>query len=54
MKLYYSRGTRSLAPHIVAREAGLDIELEKVDLKSKKTAERPAVQTALGEEDGSS
>ena len=26
-----------VAPHIAAREAGLDLALEKVDLKSKKT-----------------
>ncbi len=37
MKLYYAPGTCSLAPHIVAREIGLEIELEKVDLKSKRT-----------------
>jgi len=34
MKLYYSPGACSLSPHIVAREAGLDVELEKVDTKS--------------------
>ncbi len=38
MKLYYSPGACSLAPHIVAREAGIALQLEKVDLKSKKTA----------------
>jgi glutathione S-transferase len=38
MKLYYSPGACSLSPHIVAREAGISIELEKVDLKAKKTA----------------
>jgi glutathione S-transferase len=38
MKLYYSPGACSLAPHIVAREAEVPIELEKVDLKSKTTA----------------
>ena len=38
MKLYYAPGACSLAPHIVAREAGLPIELEKVDLGAKKTA----------------
>lgn len=37
MKLYYSPAACSLAPHIVAREAGLAIELEKVDLAAKKT-----------------
>lgn len=34
MKLYYSPGTCSLSPHIVAREAGLPIELVKVDIRS--------------------
>ena len=34
MKLYYSPGACSLSPHIVAREAGLDVSLVKVDLKS--------------------
>jgi glutathione S-transferase len=38
MKLYYSPGACSLSPHIVAREAGIPIELEKVDLAAKKTA----------------
>jgi glutathione S-transferase len=38
MKLYYSPGACSLSPHIVAREAGIDIELEKVDMGKKKTA----------------
>jgi len=38
MKLFYSPGACSLSPHIVAREAGLDVALEKVDTKSKKTA----------------
>jgi glutathione S-transferase len=31
MKLYYSPGACSLAPHIVASEAGIDLQLEKVD-----------------------
>ena len=38
MKLYYSPGACSLSPHIVARETGIPIELEKVDLGAKKTA----------------
>lgn len=38
MKLYYSPGACSMAPHIVAREAGHKIDLEKVDIPAKKTA----------------
>lgn len=38
MKLFYSPGACSLASHITARELGLDIQLEKVDLGTKKTA----------------
>ena len=37
MKLYYSPAACSLSPHIVANEAGIPIELEKVDLASHKT-----------------
>jgi glutathione S-transferase len=37
MKLYYSPGACSLSPHIVASEAGIPIELEKVDLAQHKT-----------------
>jgi len=35
MKLYYAPGACSLSPHIVAREAGLDLQLEKVDTGTK-------------------
>ena len=37
MKLYYAPGACSLSPHIIAREAGVEIELEKVDLTTHKT-----------------
>lgn len=33
MKLYYATGTCSLAPHIVAIEAGIALELERVDIR---------------------
>ncbi len=38
MKLYYSPGACSLSPHIIAREAGIELALEKVDTKTKRTA----------------
>lgn len=37
MKLYYSPGACSLAPHIVACEAHIALELEKVDITTKRT-----------------
>ena len=36
MKLYFSPGACSLSPHIVANEAGIPLELVKVDLKTHK------------------
>lgn len=33
MKLYYALGTCSLSPHIVAREAGIPLDLERVDIR---------------------
>ncbi len=38
MKLYYSPGACSLSPHIVANEAGIPLDLVKVDTKSKTIA----------------
>jgi glutathione S-transferase len=35
VKLFYSPGACSLSPHIVATEAGIPLELVKVDLKTK-------------------
>jgi glutathione S-transferase len=37
MKLYFTPGACSLAPHIALREAGLNFDLEQVDLGTKKT-----------------
>lgn len=61
MKLYFSPGSSSLAPHIALREAGLAFELERVNLKTRKTAgdadftriNRKGYVPALQFEDGS-
>jgi glutathione S-transferase len=37
MKLYYAPGACSLSPHIVSLEAGVPVDLVKVDLKQHKT-----------------
>ncbi len=37
MKLYFTPGACSLAPHIVLEELGFSYEVEQVDLKTKKT-----------------
>jgi glutathione S-transferase len=38
MKLFYAPGACSLSPNIVAREAGIELRLEKVDTKTKTVA----------------
>ena len=60
MKLYYSPGACSLAPHIAAREAGIPVELKKVDLKAKQVEGSDYKQVngkgyvpAIGLDDGS-
>ena len=35
MKLYFTPGTCSFSPHIALREAGVEVELVKVDLKTR-------------------
>ncbi|CAI2936687.1 glutathione transferase GstA [Aminobacter niigataensis] len=35
MKLYYATGTCSLSPHIVALEAGISLDIERVDIFKK-------------------
>lgn len=37
MKLYYSPGACSLSPHILAHEAGITLDLVKVDIAAKQT-----------------
>lgn len=37
MKLFYSPGACSLSPHIVSREAGVPIDIVRIDNKAKKT-----------------
>ncbi|MGH8308310.1 MAG: glutathione transferase GstA [Steroidobacteraceae bacterium] len=38
MKLYFGQGACSLAPHIALREAGLEFETVKVDIRTKATS----------------
>lgn len=39
MKLYFAPGTCALAPHIVIREAGMNVELVRVDIRAHTTAD---------------
>jgi glutathione S-transferase len=39
MKLYYWPGACSLSPHIVSREAGIDLQLAELDRGERKTAD---------------
>lgn len=39
MRLYYAPGACSLAPHIVVREAGLDVALDKVSFGADRSTE---------------
>lgn len=38
MKLFYAPGACSLSPHIALKEAGVPHQIEKVDLRARKTA----------------
>ncbi len=48
MKLYYSPGACSMSPHIVMREAGIPVQLVKVDLAAKKTEDGTDFRTING------
>lgn len=39
MRLFYTPGACSLAPHIIIREAGLDVALDRVSLGKERTTE---------------
>jgi glutathione S-transferase len=45
MKLYYAPGACSLSPHIVMREAGIPVQLVKVDLPARRTEDSADFRT---------
>ncbi|WP_086998980.1 glutathione transferase GstA [Rhizobium sullae] len=47
MKLYYAPGTCALSPHIVALEAGIPIELERVDIRKTPHLTKAGVDFAV-------
>jgi glutathione S-transferase len=48
MRLYYSPGACSLSPHIVMREAGIPVQLVKVDTQARKTEDGTDFRTING------
>ncbi len=47
MKLYFSPGACSLAPHIVLYEAGLQFEIEQVDLTRRKPLQAGTIPKSI-------
>ena len=47
MKLYYWPGACSLSPHIVSREAGIDLQLAQLDRAERKTADGTVLSRSI-------
>ena len=45
MKLYYWPGACSLSPHIVSREAGIDLQLAELDRTERKSKDGTVLST---------
>ena len=45
MKLYYWPGACSLSPHIVSREAGVDLQLAELDRAERRTQDGTVLST---------
>jgi len=45
MKLYYWPGACSLSPHIVSREAGIDLQLAELDRAERKSKDGTVLST---------